>query len=479
MQKHCTGSGGEKMNYNPISPEILAQLQEIVDTKNVLVALTERERYRNDETPGGPAGLPEVVVKPENTAAVAAVLQLSNHHRIPVTVRGQGTGLSGNAVPIHGGIVMSLEKMNKILEIDTANLLAVVEPGVVLLDFRAAVEELGLFYPADPGERSSCIGGNIGTNAGGMNGVKYGKTRDYVTGLEVVLASGAILELGGKTVKRSSGYELMHLIIGSEGTLAIVTRAILKLSPLPRKTISLYIPFDDLFAAARTVAALKRARMPLTAMEIMEQDAILLAEARLEQKMPYNQAPAYLLLRLDGEQEEELLTLAQEVGEHCLANGALDIFVGDTRPAQQKLWDARACLFEALKAHGTMEAADVALPCSQVPEYMYRMKAIGRKYGMTITSFGHAGDGNIHTWPLQGEMPEKEWAQKIPLVMHELFVTTRSLGGALSAEHGIGFTKKAYLPLFLEPAQLTLMKQIKQLFDPCQILNPGKIFDPK
>ncbi|NVL93565.1 MAG: FAD-binding protein, partial [Desulfobacterales bacterium] len=274
------------MGYGKVTKNVLFGLHDMVGDENVLADKVDLEKYATDETPLGLKALPEVVVKPERTEHVSRILSLANEKRIPVTPRGQGTGLCNGAVPVHGGILLSLEKMNRILEIDEDNLMAVVEAGVVLSDLRAEVEKRGLFYPADPGERTSAIGGNVNTNAGGMNGVKYGKTRDYILGLEVVLPNGKVLNLGGKIVKNSTGYDLMQLIIGSEGTLAVVTKVIIKLIKMPHSFMTLYIPFNDLFDAAKSVSEILRERMTPTAMEFVEKDVIIEAENRTGKSMP-------------------------------------------------------------------------------------------------------------------------------------------------------------------------------------------------
>jgi len=465
------------LKYNKVTEDVLNELKEIIGEENVLTNMEDLEKYSHDETAIGVKALPEVVVKPEDTDQVSKILALANERKIPVTPRGQGTGLCNGAVPIYGGILLSLERMNRILEIDEDNLMAVVEAGVVLSDLRAEVEKRGLFYPADPGERTSAIGGNINTNAGGMNGVKYGKTRNYILGLEAVLPSGKVLNLGGKVVKRSTGYDLMQLIIGSEGTLAVVTKAILKLVKLPKMFMTLYVPFNNLYDAARSVSDILRERITPTAMEFVERDVILEAEKKVGKTMPHHDSEAYLIIRIEGDKEEELYEHAEGISEICMRNNAVDVLVADTKERQDRIWDTRSIFYEAIVKSGTVELVDAAVPPSKIPEYVEKVKELSRKYGIRILSYGHAGDGNIHVHPIKGDLSDEEWSEKLPKLMEDLYREARALGGVVSGEHGIGWTKKRYLPICLDEEEIRLMREIKRIFDPNNILNPGKIFD--
>ena len=465
------------MKYNKVTEDVLSELKEIIGEENVLTNIEDLEKYSHDETAIGVKALPEVVVKPEDTDQVSKILALANERKIPVTPRGQGTGLCNGAVPIYGGILLSLERMNRILEIDEDNLMAVVEAGVVLSDLRAEVEKRGLFYPADPGERTSAIGGNINTNAGGMNGVKYGKTRNYILGLEAVLPSGKVLNLGGKVVKRSTGYDLMQLIIGSEGTLAVVTKAILKLVKLPKMFMTLYVPFNDLHDAARSVSDILRERITPTAMEFVERDVILEAERKVGKTMPHHDSEAYLIIRIEGDKEEELYEHAEGISEICMRNNAVDVLVADTKERQDRIWDIRSIFYEAIVKSGIVELVDAAVPPSKIPEYVEKVKELSRKHGIRILSYGHAGDGNIHVHPIKGDLSDEEWSEKLPKLMEDLYREARALGGVVSGEHGIGWTKKRYLPICVDEEEIRLMREIKRIFDPNNILNPGKIFD--
>ena len=465
------------MEFSKVTGDVILSLKEIVGEENVLTDRESLEKYSSDEAPIGSDTLPEVVVKPENTEQISKILALANERRIPVTPRGQGTGLCNGAVPVYGGILLSLEKMNRVIEIDEDNLMAVVEAGVVLSDLRAEVEKRGLFYPADPGERTSMIGGNVNTNAGGMNGVKYGKTRDYILGLEAVLPSGRILNLGGKVVKRSTGYDLMQLIIGSEGTLAVVTKVIIKLIKLPKIFMTLYIPFNNLHDATKSVSDILKERMTPTAMEFVEKDVILEAEERVGKTMPHHDSEAYLIIRIEGDKEDELYENAEGISEICMRNNAVDVLVADTKERQDRIWDIRSIFYEAIVKSRIAEVVDAAIPPSKIPEYVEKIKEISQKYGVRILSYGHAGDGNIHVHPIKDSLSDEEWAEKLPKVMEDLYREARALGGVISGEHGIGWTKKKFLSICLDEEEIRLMKEIKKIFDPNNILNPGKILD--
>jgi glycolate oxidase len=465
------------LSYSKVNPEILKMLRHILGEGYILSDGEALGRYSSDETPHGLRILPEVVVKPQTTEQVSEVLKIADQQKIPVTFRGQGTGLTGGAVPIYGGILMSFEKMNRIVEVDEDNLMAVAEAGVVLIDLREEVEKRGLFYPADPGEKTSMLGGNVATNAGGMNCVKYGKVRDYVLGLEAVLPSGRILQLGGKTVKRSSGYELMQLLIGSEGTLAAITKVIIRLIKLPKLFITLYIPFQDMGGAFRSVSEILRKRITPTAIEFTEREAILETERQTGKKMPNHDAEAYLIIRLDGDDENTLLSEGEKISEICIANSAVDVLVADTKESQSKIWDIRSVFYENIVRNNDAEIIDTAVPPSQIPEFMTVVKDISAKYGVKIISYGHAGDGNVHIHPIRGDLSIEEWTQKLPIVMDEVYKASISIGGAISGEHGIGISKKQYFQKDFDDEQIRLMKMIKTAFDPNSILNPGKIFD--
>jgi glycolate oxidase len=335
--------------YSRVSSEIRQRIEDIVGVENVLDSNEDLEKHGIDESLE-PPHYPEIVVKPSSSSEVSAIMKLAFAKRIPVTPQGSRTGLSGGSLPVKGGIALSLENMNQIIEIDQENLMVVVEPGVLIMDLHSETEKLGLLYPPDPGQDSGSLGGNISTNAGGVRGMKYGVTRDFVQGLEVVLPNGEIINVGGKIVKNSTGYSLKDLIIGSEGTLAIVTKAILRLVPKPRQTALMFIPFNSTREAANAVSEIVSRKVVPFALEYMPKHAVLVAEKYLGRNLPDNSHPAYLLIGLEGNSAEEVESQMETVGEVCIEMGALDAFIADTESRQQQLWEARKCLFDAYKA---------------------------------------------------------------------------------------------------------------------------------
>jgi glycolate oxidase len=358
-----------------------------------------------------------------------------------------------------------------------------VEPGIFIMDLHAEMESKGLLYPPDPGQKSSCLGGNVNTNAGGMKGIKYGVTRDYVEALEVVLPSGDIIHLGRKTVKNSTGYALKDLIIGSEGTLGIVTKMTLRLEPLPLLSTTLYVPFNNFDDAAKTVAEIIKNKIIPSALEFTDQESILVAERFQGQSMPHNSAPAYLIIRLTGNIREEVDSEFETVGELCLKNGAIDVLVADTKESQDRIWEGRGCIIDAAKAEGIVELMDAVVPRNKLPQFLDGLVSISQKYGLKTQNFGHAGDGNVHTNVLKENLSDDVWNEKIQGFSEELYTLSLELGGNISGEHGIGVLRKQFLVQALGETeedgliQLELMKQIKKAFDPNNILNPQKIFD--
>lgn len=457
--------------------QIVERLQSIAGKNNVLFDAEALELYSHDQTPNVKAD-PEVVVRVTSANQVAEIFRLAQQAHIPVTPRGAGYGLSGGAIPQLGGIVLSTEKMNRILEIDKENLMVTVEPGVITGDIHRAVEAEGLFYPPDPASLDSCtIGGNIAENAGGPRAVKYGVTNQYVCGLEAVLPNGEIIRAGGKLVKNVTGYSLIQLLIGSEGTLAVVTKIILRLIPLPKIQIDLLAPYDDFQKAADTVSAIVAQRILPTTLEFMEQDSILAVQQLLGREVHFNQAAAHLLIQLDGNTVEAVDADLQIVGELCLQHGALEVFVAKDRLTRDRMWEARRKIIEALNHMSPVShMEDVVVPRSEIPKLLRGIKAIAAENKVRIVSFGHAGDGNVHVNTLKESMPDDLWEAVVPVVVEQLYRLTLSLGGMLSGEHGIGLTRRQYLPLALDAAQIEVMRGIRQVFDPNNILNPGKIF---
>jgi glycolate oxidase len=458
---------------------------DMIDIQNIESLVEDKERvfygekinedYAHDEL-GTVKRMPEVVVQVLKTEEVAAVMKYANENNIPVTPRGSGTGLVGAAVPIYGGIIIDLSKMNRILELDEENLTLTVEPGVLLMEISKFVEEHDLFYPPDPGEKTATIAGNINTNAGGMRAVKYGVTRDFVRGLELVLPSGEVMMVGGKVVKNSSGYSLKDLVVGSEGTLAIVTKVILRLLPLPKKAISLLIPFPNLETAIETVPKIIKSKAAPTAIEFMQRAAIVAAEEFLGKKFPDNTSDAYLLLTFDGNTKEEVERSYENVANICLEAGALDVFISDTEERQESIWSARKAFLEAIKSSTTeMDEVDVVVPRNKVAEFVKFIHELENRFDIRIKSFGHAGDGNLHIYILRDQLDEETWKKKLHEVMDCMYEKSRELDGQVSGEHGIGFAKRPYLNLSLSPEALAIMKGIKYSFDPKNILNPGKV----
>jgi glycolate oxidase len=463
--------------YNPVTPDIVETLGGIVGEGNVLIGDEAMEPYAHDETVGLWAA-PEVVVKATSAAQVSDILKLAQHERVPVTPRGAGYGLSGGAVPVRGGIVLSTEKMNRILEIDHKNLMVTVEPGVITGDLHRAVEAEGLFYPPDPASLDSCtLGGNIAEGAGGPRAVKYGTTKDYVCGLEAVLPSGEIITCGGKLVKNATGYSLIQLLIGSEGTLAVVTKIILRLIPLPKVQVDLLVPFDDFQSAADTVSDIIAHRILPTAIEFMERDSVLAVERLLQKQVPHDDAAAHLLIQLDGNLAEAVDADMEVVGELCLEHGARDVLVAKDRPTRDRLWEARRMIIDALNHESPVNhMEDVVVPRAEIHRLLKGMREIGQRHGVRIVSFGHAGDGNVHVNVLKDELPDPQWESLVPGVTEEIYRLALSLGGMITGEHGIGATRRRYLPLALEEAQIEIMRRIRHCFDASRVLNPGKVF---
>lgn len=463
------------MNYKKIDSKDIEFLTNTLGSDRVLTGDKISEDFSHDEL-GGISNKPEALVYANSTLEVSKVMKYAYENNIPVVARGSGTGLVGASVPLQGGIMINLTCMNRILELDEENLTLTVEPGVLLMEISKFVEEHDLFYPPDPGERSATIGGNISTNAGGMRAVKYGVTRDYVRGLTVVLPNGEVLKLGGKVVKNSSGYSLKDLIVGSEGTLAIITEAVLKLLPLPKKSISLLVPFKNLEAAIETVPKIIKSKAVPTAIEFMQRDVILAAEEFLGKKFPDNSSDAYLLLTFDGNSKEDIEKDYEKVAKICLDEKALDVYIIDTDERKDAVWSARKAFLEAVKASTTeMDECDVVVPRNKVAEFIKYTDELQRQFKIRIRSFGHAGDGNLHVYVLRDELSEEAWDIKLSEVFLNMYKKSSELNGLVSGEHGIGYAKKMYMFQQYGEAYMTIMKGIKAAFDPKNVLNPGKV----
>ncbi|MFX0098573.1 MAG: FAD-binding oxidoreductase [Candidatus Hodarchaeota archaeon] len=465
------------MNYKKIDEKDIEFLKSVCGIENVFYGENINDDYSRDEmTPEDMRAFPEVLVKVTSTEQVSKVMAHANQHLIPVTPRGQGTGLVMGAVALDGGIMIDLSPMNRILELDDQNLTLEVEAGALIMEVRAKAEENGLFYPPMPGEQSATIGGNVSTNAGGLKAVKYGVTRDYIRGLEVVLPSGEILNLGGKIAKNSSGYSLKDLFIGSEGTLGIVTKILLRLVPLPKRTISLLVPFPDPVSAIKTVPKVIKSEVTPVAVEFMERDVIIAAEDYLGKKFPDHSADAYLLMSFDGNSKEQVVADYETIAHLCLENNALDVYISDTQERQDAIWSARGAFLEGIKASTTeMDECDVVVPISVIAEYLQFKVDLEKKYKVRVPSFAHAGDGNLHIYILKDELDEKAWKKILNEIMGQLYDKARELGGQVSGEHGIGYMKRDYLRESMGEKAVELMRGIKKTFDPNDILNPNKV----
>jgi glycolate oxidase len=459
-----------------ITSAILAELCSITGQDAVTTDHEALLLYGQDETEDL-VFEPEVVVKPGTTQEVSAILALATHHRIPVTPRAGGTGLSGGALPVHGGILLSMERFNRILEIDERNLQAVVEPGVITQKLQEAVEELGLYYPPDPASRGSChIGGNLAECAGGPHAVKYGVTKDYVLSLEAVLPNGEVFTTGARVLKNVSGYNLTQLIVGSEGTLAVITKVTLRLIPLPKHRKVVLVAFATLEDAAAAVVTIFQRGITPSALEFLERAAVKAAEERQGKRFPNSEAAAQLLIEVDGYHEEPLLEEIQVIAEAVEAHHAVDVLLAEDRAKVEEVWALRRGIGEAVKSISAYREEDTVVPRARLPELVSGTKRICDRHGLTTICYGHAGDGNVHINILKDTMDEQTWERVIDPAIRELFTFVVSLGGTISAEHGIGFSQKSYLPIALSPVELRLMREIKKLFDPAGVLNPGKVF---
>ena len=473
------------MPYNKINEDIITQLKAIVGAENVITSKEAMEDYSHDEyAPDWVKHYPEAVVKPKSTEEVSRVLKLASKEKIPVTPRGGATGLTGACIPVCGGISLSLEKMKKVIEVDKENMMAVVEPGLTLKEFYTAIEKFNLYFPPHPGDESAMIGGVIATNAGGARAVKYGVIRNFIKGIECVLADGTVMEVGGKLIKNSTGYNLLNLIIGSEGTLCVVTKAIISLIPPPKAIMTLIVPYNSLHDAIKTIPVIMANNFIPMAVEFIEKDVLFVTEKYLDKTWPCRQGEADLMIILDGESEDEIMKTAEKIGELCLANNAIDVFISDNKDKQAEILKIRSEIYEAIKQH-TLEILDVTVPRSKIAELVDAIHVIEEKYKVWLPTFGHAADGNVHTHIMKAvregdnwkETPEAEWKAKYHLILDEIYKAGKDLNGIISGEHGIGILKKDYLAMSIGEAQVTVMKKIKRALDPDNILNPGKIFD--
>lgn len=471
------------MAFAEVSTGIISQFEAILGEENVIIDPDERYTYSHDETEDY-SFLPDVVLKPGTTEEISQIMKLCNEHVIPVTPRGGGTGLSGGALPVQHGVVVSMERFNKIIRIDELNLQATVEPGVITEVFQNAVKEKGLFYPPDPASRGSCfIGGNVSENSGGPKAVKYGVTRDYVLNLEVVLPTGEIIWTGANVLKNSTGYNLTQLMCGSEGTLGIITKIVFKLRGLPQKSVLLLIPFVSNAEACRGIAEIFRSGVQPSGMEFFEREAAIktidycekIYAAKVTTPFPENM-DAYLLCELDGNDDEVLMRDAERVMGVVENFQVGEVLFAETSAQKEELWKIRKNISPAVNAYSLTKSEDVVAPRASLPELIVGIKEIGKKYGFNSVCYGHLGDGNLHVNVMKEHISDEDWNTKINDGIGEIFKLTVALGGTLSGEHGIGIAKRPYMPIAMREANLVLMRGIKKAFDPNGILNPGKIF---
>ncbi len=460
------------------TPEILTQLNEIIGDTYVFTDQETRNHYGKDETEAF-VFPPSVVLKPGTPHEISAILKIANQHGIPVTAIGARTGLSGGALAVHQGIGLSMERFNKIITIDEKNLQVVVEPAVITQVLREAVAEKDLFYPPDPSSLGSCwIGGNVAENAGGARAVKYGVTKDYVLNLEVVLANGDIIWTGANTLKNSTGYNLTQLMVGSEGTLGIITKIVLKLIPKVEHTVLMLVPFYEANQACEAVSAIFRAGITPSALEFMERDAIdwtlkFVPDLNVQVN---DQVQAHLLIEVDGNYPDILFQEAEKIMEVVEQFNIDEVLFADTEIQKNLLWKMRRSVAEAVKSNSIYKEEDTVVPRYELPKLLFGIKEIGAKYGFKSVCYGHAGDGNLHVNIIKGEMSDDNWNTEVTKGIREIFELTVFLKGTLSGEHGIGFVQKNYMDIAFSETHLKLMKGIKTIFDPKGILNPGKIF---
>jgi glycolate oxidase len=457
----------------PLDNRTFKKLQEVVGNSHCTAAKEDLACYAYDAT--REFHLPDAVVFPARTREVAAVLQLANEAGFYVIPRGSGSGTTGGALPVKGGVVLVTTRLNRILKIDTDNLVAHAEPGVLTGQLHAAVEKLGLYYPPDPSSAEfSTLGGNLGECAGGPRAVKYGVTRDYVLGLEVVIGTGDIIHTGVETTKGVVGYDLTRLMVGSEGTLGIITRMALRLIPKPESIKTMKVVFEKIETAAETVSEIIRRGLIPRAIEYMDNASIRCAESYLNIGLPVT-AGALLIIEVDGREDETTRDI-QQLKALCESRGATEAVVAETKPESDRLWQARKSLSPAMYLYGPDKInEDIVVPRSKIPDMVRKIEALKAATGLTMASFGHAGDGNIH-FHIMLDKKVRQDVLKAENAISELFDYTLTLGGTLSGEHGVGTAKAPYFDREIGPVETMLMKKIKRAFDPKGILNPGKIF---
>lgn len=465
------------MQFTKITSDLLTKIKEAVGAANVFTDEESIVNYAHDETEDLKYN-PEVVVKPADTNAVAALLKLCNENHVPVTPRGGGTGLSGGALPVYGGVLLSMEKFKAIIDIDTENLQAIVEPGVITEEFMNAVAEKGLLYPIDPSSKGSCfIGGNVAHGSGGPRVVKYGTIREYILNLEVVLPTGEVIWTGANTLKYASGYNLTQLMIGSEGTLGVVTKIVTKLIPRPTQSVLMMASFSENESACAAVSAIFRAGITPSALEFMERKGvewvIKYDDIKFDLKDEVN---AFLLMEFDGDDLDSIFKDCEKANLVLENFNCTDVLFADTAQQKDDLWRIRRTMPESVKSNSIYKEEDTVVPRAALPKLINGIKEIGSRYGFESVCYGHAGDGNLHVNIIKAGMSDEDWKNKLKDGIVEIFELTSALGGTISGEHGIGLVQKEFMPIKYSEIHLNLMRSIKQVFDPQGILNPGKIF---
>ena len=469
--------------YNKVTEEIADELRNIVGTKFVIFDDEEKlEPYSHDEIPGTDyRAMPEVVVRPRTAEEISRIMKLANKEMVPVTPRGAGSGLSGGAVPVHGGIVVLIDRMNEILEMDKDNLMITVEPGVISNDINEYLVEYGLFYAGYPMSLETCfIGGNVAENAGGGKAVKYGVTSRYVLGLEVVTPTGDIVQLGGKLIKDVTGYNILQLMVGSEGTLGVFTKITLKLLPLPKAQVDLLCLFNTSQEAINAVPKIMtEGGLIPTSIEFMDKLAVKGACDYLNETLPYDDAGAMLLISVDGADKEQVEREYEQIGEFCESTGATEVYVADNPTTSERIWKIRRNIAEAYGVFSNRQCGeDIVVPPAQIPQIICEFENISKKFDIMIPCYGHAGDGNLHARIVcNPEWTDEYWNETLPKILKDLYVLTKKLGGTLSGEHGIGCKRKKYMNYVVSEEYINMMRVIKNAFDPNYVLNPGKIFD--
>ena len=466
------------MRYSKINKSNIDFFKRLIGAGNVFCDKETIDDFSHDETEDLKFP-PSIVLKANKTSDITSIVKYCNKKNIPITPCGARTGLSGGSLPIMGGVALSTERFNKIISIDERNMQATVEPGVINQVFRNAVEEKGLFYPPDPASKgSSFLGGNLAENAGGPKALKYGVTKDYVLNLEVVLPTGEVIWTGANVLKNSTGYDLTSLMIGSEGTLGIITKIVFKLIPLPTKDITLLVPFYCAEKACEAVSAIFINGITPSALEFIERDAIVWTIKYTDVKMTVeDNVQAHLLIEVDGNDMNQLYAQCEKISNVLSKFECGEILLADTKEQKDRLWQMRRKVSEAVKSNSVYKEEDTVVPRAELPKLLQGVKKIGKKYGFKSICYGHAGDGNLHVNIIKGNMSDHKWNTKLNEGIREIFTLTKNLGGTISGEHGIGLVQKPYLDIVFSKKEIQIQKQIKNLFDPKNILNPGKIFN--